>query len=353
MSPVAALFLAVALPVRTLSLDTSAPTKPVRIACPKGETTRIVFPEPFLPGGVRASRGATDALGIVLEMSRPAGVITVRPESHPVTGTLTLRGPSVAVTLLLWTAAEGAASEIRVVVAGPGDPARPKVATTAIDRSAPTGAKGGAEPVSSARVADGRALGTEGDSATPGTAQVIPVAAPAPTYGVLPTLKLVDMAPPSSKPTVTAGPLLLDPQPVPQDLATSRSSSPEGTVAQQDGLDLKALLLAQPEHIGRREGLPGQPPLTLDDALKSEEWVWLRFTLPGGAESRLEAVSWENGLISASQTRTVKSDLRIVVQLPRMQVTKRTRITLKLAPGGSYKFALSAPWLSTFVRGLF
>ena len=121
----------------------------------------------------------------------------------------------------------------------------------------------------------------------------------------------------------------------------------------QEALDLEGLLLARPEHIGRREGLPGQPPLTLDDALKSDAWVWLRFTLPGGAASRLEEVSWENGVIRAYQTQPVKSDLRIVVQLPRARVTKRTRITVKVAPGGSYKFALSAPWLSTFVRGLF
>src|SRR5260221_2001414 len=118
-SPLVALLLLAGLPVRTLSLGTSAPAKPVRVACPRGQTTRIVFPEPFLPGGVRVSRGATDAMGIVLEASRPAGVIAIRPENHPASGTVTLRGPSVLVTLVLWTAAEGIGSEIRVIVHGP------------------------------------------------------------------------------------------------------------------------------------------------------------------------------------------------------------------------------------------
>jgi hypothetical protein len=34
-------------------------------------------------------------------------------------------------------------------------------------------------------------------------------------------------------------------------------------------------------------------------------------------------------------------------------VTKRTRVRIRVSPGGEYKFALSAPWLSVFVRELF
>src|SRR5258706_14089378 len=127
-SPLVALLLLAGLPVRTLSLGTSTPANPVRVACPRGQTTRIVFPEPFLPRGVRVSRGATDAMGIVLETSRPSGVITIRPESLPSSGTVTLRGPSVLVTLVLWTAAEGIGSEIRVIVPGPSDSSRPAAA---------------------------------------------------------------------------------------------------------------------------------------------------------------------------------------------------------------------------------
>src|SRR5438552_2616309 len=56
------------------------------------------------------------------------GVITIRPESLPSSGTVTLRGPSVLVTLVLWTAAEGIGSEIRVIVPGPSDSSHPAAA---------------------------------------------------------------------------------------------------------------------------------------------------------------------------------------------------------------------------------
>ena len=152
-SPLVALLLLTGLPVRTLSLSTSTPAKPVRIACPKDRTTRIVFPEPFLPGGVRVSRGATDAMGIVLEASRPTGVITIRPESHPARGTVTLRGPSILVTLVLWTAEEGIGSEIRVVAPGPSDNTRPAAAA--------------ADPVDHSRAArSSPGRGTSGDRPT-------------------------------------------------------------------------------------------------------------------------------------------------------------------------------------------
>jgi hypothetical protein len=366
-SPLIALILLAGLPVRTLSLGTSTPAKPVRVACPKGQTTRIVFPEPFLPGGVRVSRGATDAMGIVLEASRPTGVITIRPESHPASGTVTLRGPSVLVTLVLWTAAEGIGSEIRVVVPGPGDSSHPAAAAAdAADRSrtATAPAASGDRSKAPSTLLRGRGgVATTGDRGASETPQSLPVAKPSSVVAANDT---------------SQGAATADPDPIRSDDMAKRASialpEAEGTSdpapsallrpiarevgqthgpSSQETLDLEGLLLARPEHIGRREGLPGQPPLTLDDALKSEAWVWLRFTLPGGAASRLEEVSWENGLIRAYQTQPVKSDLRIVVQLPRARVTKRTRITVKVAPGGSYKFALSAPWLSTFVRGLF
>jgi len=362
-TPLVALLLLAGLPVRTLSLGTSTPGKPVRVACPRGQTTRIVFPEPFLPGGVRVSRGATDAMGIVLEASRPAGVIAIRPENHPASGTVTLRGPSVLVTLVLWTAAEGIGSEIRVIVPGPSDSSHPAAAPAdPADRSrtatAPAASGDRSKSPSTLLAGRGGVATTGGASETP---QSLPVAKPP---SVVP-------ADDTSHGTATA-----DPGPIRSDEMAKTASIPlpgaEGTSdpapsavlrpiagevghgpSAQETLDLEGLLLARPEHIGRREGLPGQPPLTLDDALKSDAWVWLRFTLPGGAASRIEEVSWENGLIRAYQTQPVKSDLRIVVQLPRARVTKRTRITVKVAPGGSYKFALSAPWLSTFVRGLF
>jgi hypothetical protein len=361
-SPLVALLFFTGLPVRTLSLGTSTPAKPVRIACPKGQTTRIVFPEPFLPGGVRVSRGATDAMGIVLETSRPSGVITIRPESLPSSGTVTLRGPSVLVTLVLWTAAEGIGSEIRVIVPGPSDSSHPASAPADRSRTATALTASGDRSKSPSTLLAGRGgVATTGNRGASETPQSLPVAKPPSLVPASDTSHGVATADPGPTRSDDMAKIASIPSPRAEgtsDPAPSVLLRPiAGEVVHgpsvQEALDLEGLLLARPEHIGRREGLPGQPPLTLDDALKSDAWVWLRFTLPGGAASRLEEVSWENGLIRAYQTQPVKSDLRIVVQLPRARVTKRTRITVKVAPGGSYKFALSAPWLSTFVRGLF
>ena len=61
------LLLAAGLPSRTVTLSPAMLEKPVRVSCPVGQMTRIVFAEHFLAGGVKVSKGASDELGIALE----------------------------------------------------------------------------------------------------------------------------------------------------------------------------------------------------------------------------------------------------------------------------------------------
>jgi hypothetical protein len=124
----------------------------------------------------------------------------------------------------------------------------------------------------------------------------------------------------------------------------------------EPGLDLAGLLSARPTVIGRREGQLGRPVMLLQDALKGQRWVWLRFVLIGGAEETIEEVSYStndaSGLALHVAERTSK-DLLVVVQLAREDVTKKTRVTLKVAKGGTYKFAVSSPTFANFLKGLF
>jgi hypothetical protein len=345
MNTLLALVLLAKLPVRTLSLNSPVPPKPIRIACPVGQTTRIVFPEPFVPGGVRASQGATDALGIVMESSRPVGILAVRPVNHPAQGTLTLRGTSVVLTLVLWTAGEGLGSEVRIAVVDPGEAARP-VDSLPHGSAKSHGAPSAPESVSLSH-REGELSRPEPPPAHQATAPGNESAVSPPTTAAL-RLRTIALEVPSMGRNATLAS---------RSGAESRNPHPPVPAVDMptlsEGLDLRGLLLARPEHIGRREGLPGQPSLTLEDALKSEKWIWLRFVLASGANSHVEEVSWEGGLIQSFYVQPSQSDLRIVVQLPRAPVTKHTRVLLKLTPGGSYRFALSAPWLSTFVRELF
>jgi hypothetical protein len=111
-------------------------------------------------------------------------------------------------------------------------------------------------------------------------------------------------------------------------------------------------LRATPVTIDRREGLPGQPEMVLVDALRGDEWVWLRFRLEGGAMSRIESVSWEHGEVSSFVQEPVGRDLRVIVQMPRAPMTKKTRVSLRVVRGPSYRFALTARTLTALFRGL-
>jgi hypothetical protein len=118
-------------------------------------------------------------------------------------------------------------------------------------------------------------------------------------------------------------------------------------------LDLQGLLRATPRAIDRREGLPGQRPMVLKDALFGDEWVWLRFHLEGGALARVDRVWWERGDITTYIQEASGKDLRIVVQIPRAAVSKKTRVSLRVAAGPAYRFALTPSTLTSFFRELF
>jgi hypothetical protein len=105
--------------------------------------------------------------------------------------------------------------------------------------------------------------------------------------------------------------------------------------------------------IDRREGRPGQREMVLVDALQGEEWTWLRFRLEDGADQRLERVWWEQGEVARYLQEPDGRDLRVVVQLPRDRVTRKTRLSLKLASGPTYRFALQPSTLPGFLREIF
>jgi hypothetical protein len=118
-------------------------------------------------------------------------------------------------------------------------------------------------------------------------------------------------------------------------------------------LDLQGLLRATPRTIDRREGLPGQRPMVLKDALFGDEWVWLRFHLEGGASDRVDRVWWQQGDITTYVQEANGKDLRIIVQIPRAVVSKKTRVSLRVAAGPAYRFALTPSTLTSFFRELF
>jgi hypothetical protein len=118
-------------------------------------------------------------------------------------------------------------------------------------------------------------------------------------------------------------------------------------------LDLQGLLRATPRAIDRREGLPGQRPMVLKDALFGDEWVWLRFQLEGGASDRVDRVWWQQGDITTYVQEASGKDLRIVVQIPHAAVSKKTRVSLRVAAGPAYRFALTPTTLTSFFRELF
>jgi len=129
--------------------------------------------------------------------------------------------------------------------------------------------------------------------------------------------------------------------------------SPPPATPGPPALDLQGLLRATPRAIDRREGLPGQRPMILKDALFGDEWVWLRFHLEGGASARVERVWWEQGDITTYVQEASGKDLRIVVQIPRAAVSKKTRVSLRVAAGPAYRFALTPSTLTSFFRELF
>jgi len=278
----------------------------LRLRCPAGAVTRLVLPEPLRQ--IRMGAEARAALGVSIERAKPLAVLRLQPPSHPARARLEFYGPERTLRLLIETTAKGPDGELRVVLAAEPDPRvapSPRPATTSPREPGPL-------PLPSAE------------------REEKPTPAPAEPLASMPT-----------------------PEPTPLPMATP-APSPTPVAAQSSvAFEMSDLMRAAPVPIGRREGLPGQLPLLLVDALKGERFVWLRFTLQGGAARRVEGASWQRGPIGAFTQEPVGKDLRIVVQLPRAEVDKRARLQIELDSGASYRVSLNASTLAGFLKSLF
>jgi hypothetical protein len=271
------------------------------VRCPLNATTRIYLPEPLRQ--LKLGPEAKQQLGVSIERTKPQAILSVTPRTHPARATIQFRGPHLVLSLTLETQASGASADVHLVL--DTQPTRSVAASSAL--SAPASAP---SPL---------AISTPEPEPTPAPVIPIPSAVPSPT--------------PVSSPT---------PEPTP-------NSAPTPSVA----FDLGDLVRATPVPIGRREGLPGQLALVLVDALKGESYVWLRFTLEGGAAQRVRAVSWQRGAISAFTQEPVGKDLRVVVQLPRAELDRKARVQLELGSGAAYRVSLNASTLAGFLKSLF
>jgi hypothetical protein len=160
-------------------------------------------------------------------------------------------------------------------------------------------------------------------------------------------VRLALPAPPSPAPSPAASPGASVPEPSPPPAPSPSPPAAAGFFGPQD------LLRVVTVPIDRREGRPGQYGMVLVDALNGDEWSWLRFRLEDGAEQRVERVWWEDGEVTRYLQEPAGPDLRVVVQLPRDRVTRKTRLSLKLASGATYRFALQPSTLPGFLRGIF
>ena len=330
MSPIVVATLLVASgPVRTVPLTAETIQAPVRVVCPVGQTTRLVFPWPMLEA--RGKPADVEAIGLVPAASRPQGVLEIQPSSHPARARILIHfddDQKRTLILNVRSSDSGGDSEIRFAWRDtPAAPAR---------SAAPS-------PAPAARPPEHR-------SPNPGTR---PPGSPAP--------KVPPVTAPSAPPREAV------PSPVPTP-SPSAPPTPEAS-ASPATLELDALGMARATSvkINRREGRPGQRPVVLEDALHGDRnvpggdrWIWFRFrvlegaSLPGPtAGSKVRSLKWEKGSIDAFHVEASGKDLRVYVQLPRAEVTKKTRVEIGLTDGGTYRFALSSPWLASFLSSLF
>jgi hypothetical protein len=161
-------------------------------------------------------------------------------------------------------------------------------------------------------------------------------------------LPRAEPSPPTASPTPPAPPSADPPAPAPGPVATAEVPEP----SRDRGIDPRTLAGLRLVTIGRREGLPGQRPLTLEDALASGDEAFLRFLLPKGRGRHVERVFLSSGDVPDVAEEPSGPDLRIVVGIPRRALEGRARIRLVVS-GESYTFALQEPTLSAFLRGIF
>ncbi len=287
--------LAAALEIRTIEVPAEL-RRPIRVECAVGALTRVVFPEQLLT--LRWSKGAREALGARLRSTEPVGIVEVQPARLAASSSVEAHGPSWTLNIELAVVPSGAPLEIRIGTASdeadlkPGDGAP----TAVVDGSS----KGDRGVVSAGHEGVGADL-------------------PAATGAVLPE---------------------------PGNKAPDRLDLPARK------LDLAGLLAAEVVPIDRREVQPGRHDVVLVDALRGEDWVWLRFAVRGGARESVEGVRWEHGAVDSYVAEASGQDLRIVVQVPRALVKSKSKVTLQVA-GGEYRFPLNSGTLGAFLRGLF
>jgi hypothetical protein len=314
--------------VRTITLNDRAQEKAVRLSCTVARTTRVVFPEPSQR--LKVSAGAKERLGIRFVAALPRATVEVTPVAAGASGTIEFTGASGVLTLLITAVESEMASDVRLAFPDPPPVSRPEQrAPPAPTRQTPV----------VARIPP--ALTPTPPSASP---QVRPAATPTPIASV----SQLTAGPPSPTPEPTSA---QSPQ-----LLSGAGQGPTPTAspsAMVPPLDVSELLQLRPVAIGRREGLPGQRPLILEDALKSDANVWLRFRLVGGSKERVGAISWEHGPLTSFLQAPQGKDLRLIVRLPRPNVNKKTRVRIRLeGEKGDRSFALDSPWLSSFLRSL-
>jgi len=276
-------FVVVALIAQGLSrtVDVAWPeTGPLPVACPVGQATSIVFPEPLRR--LKTFGPDREAIAVTVERAAPTAVVVIRPRRHPARCGLEFHGTTLTLRLDLRTTSTGDAQELRL--------------------TAPTPAA--SEPT---------------------------LAAPSPDSS--PPAATLDNAPQANEPSAAPTPLSTD--------------VPHGDPASQQALWARAV------PIGRREGLPGQPVLLIEDALETEEWIWYRMRLEGGAREQIAALEWERGPLSDYQQVSDGADRRILVRVPRRFVNRRTRLVLKLASGAVYRVPPFPPTLGGFFGRLF
>jgi hypothetical protein len=281
-------------PAQRLVLPASSGKAWLRIECPVGQSTDLVFPE-MLEKLKRPNEGP---MVVTLKQRRPEGVVSVRPGSHPSWALLEFKGPTLEIDVRIDSRPAGPGVEARIVESRLVDPV-PAPATP------PT-----SPPV------------------TVVEANASPVPEPSPERPASPVPASAE--PPKGPPSMP---------------------SPDATAG---GLfDLKGLVRARFVPIGRTEGLPGQLPMTLVDAALAEDWVWLRFQLTGGAPRRVDSVLLDQAPIQAFEQVPEGKNLRVFVQIPRVRFGARARVVLSVAEGPSYTFAPNSWKLGTVLKGLF
>jgi len=314
------------------------------VECPVGVETRIVFPEAVIELRTPAA-AVVRALHLRVVASSPKAILSLAPVSTPLEALVVFEGPTTTLRVQVRAIATGTAQEVRLPGPAASSPAPPTVPARAI-KTPGSATSARAVPRAVARmVPPSLAPAPPPPAARPETALTPSAVPPEPAADAeVVVLRPVWVA----TPTPTSAP-------TPQAIASPPTGTPAaGSTGRQpatSSFDAAALALARPQRIGREEGLPGRPAVVLEDALHSASLVWLRFRVPGGAKWRVDSVRWERGDLDVMVVPDGK-DLRVVVQLPRREVSKHTRVEIRLA-GETYKFPVSAPWFSTFLRSLF